>query len=304
MGWLRRAGGALFDQPYLLLSLTALFWAGNIVAARYSAGQIPPVTLAVIRWAGAFALVLPVAWPHLKRDWPAIRGQFALMTVLSITGISAYNTMAYWGLQYTEAINALLLQSTNPLHIALWTLILFGERLSRAQMLGILTSLAGVMVIICRGDLGVLASLAFNPGDLWIFAALVTNGIYSALLRRRPAMHPISFLAFTFAWGTVFLVPLLVWEIATGHVMQVNVTTVSVLAYIVVFPGLLAYFFFNRGIELIGANRAAPFLHLIPVFGSILAIAFLGERLALFHVFGYALVLAGIVTATRLGPAR
>lgn len=300
MGWLRRAGAALFDQPYLLLSLTALFWAGNIVAARYSAGQIPPVTIAVIRWAGAFALVLPFAWPHLKQDWPAIRGQFALMTVLSITGISAYNTMAYWGLQYTEAINGLLLQSTNPLHIALWTLILFGERLSRAQMLGILISLVGVVVIICRGDLDVLASLGFNPGDLWIFAALITNGIYSALLRRRPPMHPISFLAFTFGWGTVFLLPLLAWEVMSGHLMQVNVTTVSVLAYIVVFPGLLAYFFFNRGIELVGANRAAPFLHLIPVFGSILAIAFLGERLALFHIVGYALVLAGIVTATRL----
>jgi drug/metabolite transporter (DMT)-like permease len=299
-GWLRRAGGALFDQPYLLLSLTALFWAGNIVSARYAAGQIPPVTLAFIRWSGAFALVLPFAWPHLRRDWPAIRSHFALMTVLSVTGISAYNTMAYWGLQYTEAINGLLLQSTNPLHIALWTFILFGERLTRTQTLGIFVSLAGVIVIICRGDPAVLATLAFNPGDLWIFAALITNGIYSALLRRRPAIHPVSFLAFTFGWGALFLVPLQVWEIASGHIMQVNATTVSVLTYIVIFPGLLAYHFFNRGIELIGPNRAAPFLHLIPVFGSILAIAFLGERLALFHVLGYALVLAGIVTATRL----
>jgi len=299
-----RAGGWLLEQPYLLLTLTSLFWAGSIVLGRFASGQIPPVTLAFIRWSGAFFVVLPFAWPHLKRDWPLIRRHWLLMTVLSLTGISAYNTLAYWGLQYTEALNALLLQSTNPLHIAFWTFLLNGVRLTRAQAAGILVSLVGVIVIICRGDPTVLTTIGINQGDLWMIAALTTNGIYSALLQRRPAMHPVSFLSFTIGWGACLLLPLLVWELATVSVMQVTSSNVAVLVYMILFPALIAYLFYNRGLELIGPNRAAPFLHLIPVFGSALAILFLGEVLSLYHAVGYALVLAGIITATRRSAGR
>jgi drug/metabolite transporter (DMT)-like permease len=221
------------------------------------------------------------------------------MTVLTIFGISGYNTIAYWGLHYTQAINALLLQSTNPLHIAFWTLILFGERLTAKQWGGISISLIGVLVIISRGDPAVLTGLRFNLGDILIFIALTTNGIYSALLKKRPQVHPLSFMAFTMGWGAFWLLPLLALEVGTGHVATFNATNVSMLIYIFIFPGLLAYYFFNRGVELVGPNRAAPFLHLIPVFGSALAILFLGERPQLFHGIGYALVLSGIAIATR-----
>lgn len=299
MDLLRRAGAWLFGQPYLLLALTALFWAGNIVSGRFISDSVPPVTIAFIRWAGAFLLVLPFAWPHLQRDRAALRERFWLMTVLTIFGISGYNTIAYWGLHYTEAINALLMQSTTPLHIALWTLILFGDRLTGRQWTGISISLTGVLVIISRGGPAVLTGLRFNLGDILIFIALTTNGIYSALLKKRPQVHPLSFMAFTMGWGAFWLLPLLVMEVGTGHAATFNTTTVAVLAYISIFPGLLAYTFFNRGVELVGPNRAAPFLHLIPVFGSVLAIVFLGERPQLFHGIGYALVICGIAIATR-----
>lgn len=293
----------LMGRPYLLLSLTSLFWAGNIVVGRFAAEQIPPFTLSFIRWAGAFAIVLPFALHHLARDWTAIRRQLGLMVVLSLTGFAAFNTIAYWSLQYTQALNALLLQSSAPLFVALFSLLLFGIRLTRAQGFGILVSMAGVMVILLRGDLATLATIRLNQGDVGFTLSIVIFGLYSALAARRPAVHPLSFLAFTCGCGALFIVPAIGWEIAHEQWMTVNAATVLALIYVTIFPSTLAYLFFNRGVELIGANRAAPFFHLIPVFGSALAIVFLGERPRLFHLIGYALVLSGVFIAARRASA-
>lgn len=294
-----RFGHWLYQQPALLLSLTSFFWAANSVVARAVVGHVPPVALSWLRWAGAFCVLLPFAWRHLERDWPAIRGRFGLMTLLALCGISAYNTMAYWGLQYTEVINALLIQSTGPLFIALWALVLFGQRLTRGQTFGILTSLVGVVVIICRGDLGLLARVAFNQGDLWYLAALLVFGVYACLSKTRPEMHPLSFLAFTIGWGTALLTPLYVWEISTGATLTLDASSILALGYVMVFPSVLAYLFYNRGIELVGPNRSAPYLHLIPLFGSVLAILTLGERPQIYHGIGCVLVLGGVALATR-----
>ncbi len=292
-------GRTLFDRPYLLLSLTSLFWAINIVLGRFIAGTVPPAALSEIRWAGAGAIVLPIAWQHLKRDWPAIRRHLGIMLVLSFTGITVYNTLAYHGLEYTTAINGLLMQSAAPLMIGLWSLILFRDRLTLAQLLGILTSLTGVVVIVARGNLAALAQLTLNPGDVWFLVALVSYALYAALLRRRPAIHFLSFLAFTIVAGALMLAPATVWEFTAGRRIDPTPAAFAVLAYVVIFPSLLAYVFFNRGVELIGANRAGPFFHLIPVFGSAIAILFLGERPELYHGIGYALIVAGIAVAQR-----
>jgi drug/metabolite transporter (DMT)-like permease len=289
----------LFDQPYLLLSLTSLFWAGNTVLGRFIAGHVPPVTLAFIRWGGAFLIVLPFAAPHLARDWPTIRKHAGLMTVLALTGFSVYNTMAYYGLQYTTAINGLLLQSIGPLFVALWSFVLFGERLTPRQAGGICVSLTGVLVIISHGSLAVLTGIGFNRGDVWFLIALLIYAYYTAALRQRPAMHPLSFLAVAMGWGAVLLIPALVAEIASGRIMVFDAESMMSFAFICIFPSLLGYLFLNRGVELIGANRAAPFMHLTPVFGSVLAIVWLGERFELYHAIGYALVFTGITIATR-----
>src|SRR3974390_386227 len=174
-----RIGGWFFDQPYLLLSLTSLFWAGNTVLGRFVAGHVPPITLAFIRWGGAFLVLLPFAAPHLAREWPTIRKHAGMMTLLALTGFSAYNTMAYYGLQYTTAVNGLLLQSIGPLFVALWTFALFGDRLAPRQAIGICISLSGVLVIICRGSLEVLLSIGFNRGDVWFVIALVIYAFYT-----------------------------------------------------------------------------------------------------------------------------
>jgi drug/metabolite transporter (DMT)-like permease len=293
----------LNNQPYLLLSLTSLFWAGNIVLARYVAGHVPPMTLSCVRWIGAFVMLLPFAWPHLKRDWPALRGHLPLMVALSATGFAINNALSYWALQYTQALNALLIQSAGPLFVALWSLALFGMRLTWAQLAGITISLLGVLTIILRGDLSALASIEFNKGDVMFGGGLVAFGLYAALMTRRPKTHQLSLISFTTGCGALLLLPFSVWEYSTGLTLKSDALTIATLIYVVIFPSTLAYLFFNRGIALIGPNRAAPFFHLVPVFGSAMAILLLGEQPRLFHLIGYVLVLAGVVIASRQAAA-
>ena len=182
----------LNNQPYLLLSLTSLFWAGNIVLGRYVAGHVPPMTLSCLRWIGVYLILWPFARPHLKRDWPALRARLPLMVLLSATGFAINNALSYWALQYTQALNALLIQSSGPLFVALWSLLLFGVRLTWAQLAGIMISLAGVLTIILRGDVAALASIQFNKGDVMLAGALLAFGLYSALMPRRPMAHQLS----------------------------------------------------------------------------------------------------------------
>ena len=295
--------GWLNHQPYLLLSLTSLFWAGNIVLARYVAGHVPPMTLSCVRWIGAFLMLLPFAKPHLKRDWPALRARLPLMVALSATGFAVNNALTYWALQYTQALNALLIQSSGPLFVALWSLMLFGVRLTWAQLGGIAISLLGVLTIILRGDFGALAGIRFNKGDLMFAAGLFVFGLYSALMTRRPKTHQLSLISFTTGCGALLLLPFSVFEYSSGSRLQFDALTIATLVYVVIFPSTLAYLFFNRGIALIGPNRAAPFLHLVPVFGSAMAILLLGEQPRLFHLVGYLLVLAGVVIASRRASA-
>jgi len=295
----RRSGGWLLDQPYLLLSLTSLFWAGNTVLGRFIAGHVPPVTLACVRWTGAFLVLLPFSARHLARDWPMIRKHAGKLAVLAFTGVSAYNTLAYYGLQYTTAINGLLLQSIGPLFVALWTFALFGDRLTARQAAGISISLTGVLVIVCRGSLAVLLGIGFNRGDVFFLIALLIYAYYTAALRQRPQMHPLSFLAVSMGIGALLLVPGVFWETASGKTLVLDAASYLSFAYVAVFPSLLGYLCLNRGIELVGANRAAPFMHLTPVFGSVMAVLWLGERFEVFHAVGYALVFTGITVATR-----
>jgi len=293
----------LNNQPYLLLSLTSLFWAGNIVLARYVAGHVPPMTLSCIRWIGAFLMLMPFAWSHLRQDWPALRARLPLMVGLSTTGFAFNNAISYWALQYTEALNALLIQSSGPLFVALWSLLLFGMRLTLAQFAGIAISLAGVLTILLRGDLSTLVSIQFNRGDVMFAGAVLSFGLYSALITRRPKIHQLSLISFTIGCGALLLLPFSILEFAAGVKLKPDALTAATLIYVMIFPSTLSYLFFNRGIALIGPNRAAPFLHLVPVFGSAMAILLLGEQPRLFHLTGYLLVLAGVVIASRPASA-
>ncbi|MFG1296120.1 DMT family transporter [Xanthobacter variabilis] len=288
----------LFDAPYLLLCLTSLLWAGNFVVGRYVAGHVPPLSMALVRWVGATLIVLPFSYRQVMRDLPLIRAHFWSLLLLAATGISCFNAMSYYALQYTEALNGLLLQSMAPLLVGLWSFALFRDRLSLGQAAGVLTSLCGVLLIISRGEVDTLLHLKPNIGDVWILVALLIYAFYAAILRTRPPLGGLSFLTVIMAMGAVLLMPFGLWEAWSGRVLVFDTQSLLALLYVMIGPSLIAYLFFNRAVELVGANASAPFLHLMPVFGTGLAIAFLGERVAWFHLGGYALVISGIALAT------
>lgn len=294
-----RLASAAFSNAYLILSLTALFWAGNFVVGRGVHGHVPPIALAWCRWMLASLILLPFAAQHVRRDWPVVRANLPILIFLGITSVACFNTFLYIGLNQTTAINGLVLQSSGPVLIVLCTFLIFGDRLGGLQAAGIAVSLAGVLTVVLRGNLAKLATLTLNRGDIWIVAALTLWAVYTAYLRKRPEIHWLTFAAVTFFIGAVSITPFFAAEHLSGWQLQPTRQTVLAVAYVSIFPGVLAYIFFNRGVELIGANRAGVCLHLVPFFGAILAITLLGEDLHLFHMIGLALILLGVTIAVR-----
>jgi drug/metabolite transporter (DMT)-like permease len=293
----------LADRPHLLLTLASLFWAGNAVIGRAVVGVVPPAALAQLRWTLAFIITLPFAWEALRAELPIIRRHFGVLAVLTFTGVAAFNTMLYWALQYTTAINSTLMQSSGPLLIGLWSFLLFREPLTRGQVGGVLISLAGVIVVVSGGDIARLASLALNAGDVMVLVAIAIYALYSALLRWRPGMTQVSFLTFTMGLGALMLVPVTVAERLSGAPLpSLSLEIAAASVYVAIFPSILGYLAFNRGVQLIGANRAGPFLHLVPLFGGVLSVIFLGERPQLFHLVGAVLVIGGVFLASRRPP--
>ena len=290
---------ALWSRAYLLLSMTALFWAGNSIIGRAARELVPPAALSFWRWIIALGLLLPLAWPHLKRDWPILRANWTVMLLLGTLGIGAFNTMLYTGLQTTTALNSMMLQSAQPALILMVGALVMGDRTSVRQVAGVLISLAGVLVIISRGDIGALLGLELNAGDAIIGVAVVLWAIYSVFLRQRPQVHPLSFLAASVAVGVAVISPIYAVELWSGRMIVPVWESGLAIAYVSVFPSFLAYLFFNRGVELIGSAATGQYLNVMPLMGAGLAMLFLGERLHLFHVAGLALVVAGIVVAGR-----
>jgi drug/metabolite transporter (DMT)-like permease len=288
----------VWNSAWPLLILANLFWAGNIVLGRGVVGVVPPVALAYWRWTGAFLVAVGFALPRLRDDLPILRRHWRMMLLLSATGIATYNTMSYIGLTSTTALNVLLLQSAGPLIIIVWAFMLFGELPTLRQTGGVVLSLVGVAVIAAHGSPAALLHLQVNPGDVWILAAMLIYGIYAALFRHRPRVHPMSFLVATMGVGSLMILPLYLWEFAQGARIVSTPSAWLSLAYIAVFPSFIAYLLFNRAIELIGATLAGQSWHLMPVFGSILAVMLLRERFYLYHGIGIAMIAGGILLAS------
>ncbi|WP_395458616.1 DMT family transporter [Azospirillum melinis] len=292
-------GSRLADQAWLLMMLPPLFWAGNAVLGRAVAGSVPPIGLAFWRWFLGMLVVLPFAWPHLRHDITPILARWKSVLLLGTLGIGIYNTFQYIALNTTTALNCVMLQSSMPVMIVLMSLVLFRDRIGAMQGVGIAVSLVGAMTLISHGDPGTLLGLELNAGDVWMLAAVVIYAAYTTLLRRRPAIHGLSFVVVTFAIGAVELLPFYVWESVSGHPVQASGITLLAVGYTVLFPSIAAYLCFNRAVELLGPNTAGLAIHLVPVFGSLLAILFLGEQSHLYHGIGIALIAAGILLATR-----
>lgn len=291
-------------HPYLLLVLTTLFWSGNMVLGRAVRADIPPMALAFWRWTLAFLLVLPLAWPHVRSQWPLLRQGWRAVVTLGLLGVGGYNTLAYVALQYTAATNAVLLNSFIPIATIALSWLFLSRSLSARQGLGVVLSFIGVASIVLHGDLSTLASLAFNVGDLWMLGAVLVWALYTIGLQWRPAgVHPMLLLAAFTLVGILALAPAYAWELLQGRHIVVHAGSLAALAYVGIFPSFLGYIFYNRAVAEVGANTASLFIHLMPVFGTLLSAIFLGERPQPYHAVGIALIFAGIGLTTARARA-
>jgi drug/metabolite transporter (DMT)-like permease len=284
---------------YFLLPLAAACWAGNHVIARAAGGHVPPASLAVVRWMVVALVVLPFALANARSDWPKLKRSGGLMLLFAITGGGAFGTLQFVALHFTTALNMGVVGSVAPAFIVAASWILFGDRLGPLQLLGVLISLSGVVAIVGRLDLDRLASFSFNGGDLIIIANMVLWAVYSACLRLRPNIHPMTFMLAMAVIAGLGNVPFAALEYAFGYRLQPTTLTLATLLYAAFITTLLAYVAWNRGIDIVGAPRASAFLHTIPLFSAILATTILGETVEAYHVLGFLLIIAGVSLAAR-----
>jgi drug/metabolite transporter (DMT)-like permease len=297
---LRQTAALARVSPYLLLTATVLFWALNWIAGRALRDDVPSYSLAFWRWVSATALLLPFAWAHLVRGWPAMRRSWRIMLTLGVLGTTFGNLAVYTGLKYTTAVSGSILNSFVPVIIIALSWAFLGQRLRASQWAGVAISLIGVLSIVGRGDPMVILTLSLNVGDLWILASMLLWALYTVGLRWRPAgLHPLAFLGATAIVGVVAMLPVYLWSLAQGLHITWTAGAVAGLAYVGMFPSVLGHIFWNNAVSRVGPNKAGMFMHLMPLFTSLLAIAFLGERLHLFHVAGMAMILGGIWLTSR-----
>lgn len=284
-----------FTNPYLLLTLTVLSWSGNMVVGRAIRGDVPPLTLAFWRWVIAFLLVLPLALPHLRTQWPLLKQGWKAIIVLGLLGVGGYNTFAYLALRDTTATNAALLNSFIPIVTIAISWAFLGKHLRRIEGVGVLISLCGALTIVSHGNIDTLIHLNLNIGDLWMLAAVAVWAVYTVGLAWRPAgVHPMLMLAAMTLVGLLALAPACAWEMAQGRHVNWQPSAFAALAYVGIFPSFIGYIFYNRGVAEVGANKASLFIHLMPVFGTLLSAVFLGEVPYWYHYLGITLIFGGI----------
>lgn len=286
---------------YFGLVVTPLFWAGNAVVARGVVDTIPPLSLSFWRWIIALVILLPIGLPQVRRQWHLVVQHKWSMLALATFSVGAFNTLLYLSAVTTSALNITLINSTIPIMVALLAWLILGDRVRPLQALGIALALGGTLVIIGRGSLATLLELQVQPGDLIMVAAVACWGLFSVLLRRQSVpLTPMALLTVQVALGSLVILPFylvdLVW-ISGGFTLAPDL--MPALLYVAIFPGILAYAFWNNGVLTVGPPRAAVFMYLTPVYGALLAGVFLGERLSLFHVAGGLLILAGLLLTTR-----
>lgn len=287
-------------HPYLLLSLAVLFWAGNSVVGRAFADEISPLSMVFWRWVIACVILTPLCLKKFIRDWPVLKQHMGYVFLQGFLSITVFNALLYWGLHYTTVINTALIQAAMPVLTLIFSLILLKKGVSKLGIVGIALSMSGVVYVVLQGDLASLKTLEINRGDLLILACMTLWAIYTVLLAKAP--QGISRLGLAYGLvlcGLILLVPLYGYDVIQGARVDVTGETLLAFAYIGVFPSVLSILCWNKGVEMVGANVAGIFLNLMPIFGTVLGIILLGERLQGFHMIGIAFIFCGIWLVTR-----
>jgi drug/metabolite transporter (DMT)-like permease len=289
-------------MPYLLLTLATLFWSGNFVLSRAMHTEIPPVGLAFWRWTAALLILAPVGMAFIWKERSLLLQNAKWMLTQGLLGVTGFNTLIYLAMQSTTAINAVLVNSCIPIIIVIVSWFMYREKITLLQGVGVIISLGGVLLILAKGEVSALLQLEFNRGDLLVLGAAVVWACYSANLKKYPrGLHPIGYLTAMIIIGLFFLVPFYWLEIQSGRIVVLNKATVFSVLYLAVFASVLAFISWNKAVREVGANKAGPFIHLMPVFSTILAIIFLGEKLFGYQLRGIFFVFSGIVLASVAG---
>ena len=287
-------------HAFALLGIVMVLWAGNSIVARAVRFDVPPLTLAFVRWAGASLILLPFVWRPLRRDWPAILASWKPVLVLGLLGVGAFNAFLYSGLRYTTATNALLLQAGIPALVVLFDRLFFGERSPLVQNVGVACSILGVLAIVFEGDPARALRLHFGIGDVLILISVLAWALYTVLLRLRPGIAPVSFVAVTFFIGVIAMAPLAAYEWHSGERIVWSAGTIGAFAYVAVLPSIVSYFIFNHATATVGAARAGQAITLMPVVGAFMTAGLLGEKLAGAGCDVEQVILVGIALSIRV----
>ncbi|AWM89208.1 DMT family transporter [Microvirga sp. 17 mud 1-3] len=299
MKFLQSLWKGLFGQAYLLLAITALFWGGNAIAGRLAVGEVSPMVLTCLRWVLVVCILFPLFGRRLVTEWPVIRRSWLFVILMGVFGFTAFNALFYAAAHHTSAVNLTIFQGAIPVLVLLGTVLFFRAPILPLQILGMIVTVVGVIIVSVKADFEILRTLALNIGDVWMLIACLFYAGYTLGLRHRPAVPGLVFFTALAIVAFLSTLPLLAIEIASGTVQWPTLKGWLVLAYVAFLPSLLAQLFFIRGVELIGPARAGLFVNLVPVFGALLAVLLLGEPFAFYHALGLILVLGGIWLAER-----
>ena len=286
---------------YIFLTLATLFWSGNfIVGKAASIFEIPPFTLNFYRWTFAWLILAPFTLKEIFRKKNYILENIKLILILGITSITIFNSIVYYSLNFTQVISGVLMISTIPVMIIFFCWVFRIEKTNFYQILGVFFSLLGVIIIITKAELDKLLNLNFNKGDLWMVVAMFSWAMYSALLKKKKfELSQISLLQTIISAGLILLLPAYLVEMALGYRVNIHLPFILTLSYVVIFPGLASFIFWIKGISLIGSNRSGIFLHLMPIFSTVLAMLIFKEKFMVFHLIGAIFIITGIVLSSR-----
>ncbi|MEO1746254.1 MAG: DMT family transporter [Pseudomonadota bacterium] len=284
---------------YALLVMTTLFWSANAIAGKLAVGHVSPMVLTFLRWAMAFAILLVIGLPQLRREWTRVRPHLPVLLAYGVTGFAGFNIALYSALNHTSAINVTIEQAAIPLLIFIGNFIFFRTRVTALQLVGFSMTFVGVLFVASNGSLERLAALQFNYGDMLMGVAGVLYAGYSIALRYRPDVHWKTFMIVMAFSALVTSIPFALWELNSPQGILPDARGWVVAVYTAVFPAILSQIFYIRGIALIGANRAGLFINLIPVLGTVLAVSILGEAFGWHHAIAMVLVIGGITVAER-----
>jgi drug/metabolite transporter (DMT)-like permease len=289
------------NSAYIFLILATLFWSGNfIVGKAASLFEIPPFSLNFYRWTFAWLILAPFTLKEIIQKKDHILQNIKLILVLGITSITIFNSIVYYSLNFTQVISGVLMISTIPVMIIFFSWIFKIEKTNVYQILGVIFSLLGVAIIVTKADLDILINLNFNKGDLWMVVAMFSWAIYSALLRKKKFdLSQASLLEVIISGGLILLLPAYLIEKALGFELNVNLPFILTLSYVVLLPGLASFICWIKGIAIIGPNRAGIFLHLMPIFSTVLAILIFEEQFMNYHLFGTIFIIGGIFLSSR-----